>query len=812
MWTRIAHIIIKYRLLLIIAIGLITLFMGYKAQEIEMTYDFAKVVPAHDPDMEYFQRFKEIYGEDGNILVVGLQDSTVYTPHNFLRFKFLSEEIAGLHGVSQVLSLPLMVKLEKDVPNKKFKLTNVFDTIPDSQEALDSLLQIARNQKLYSGQLVNEKNGATLLLVVIDEKVLNSENRQQLIDDVVHAGDLFSEATGMELHYAGLPFVRSMLSTKVQKEMTFFLYLSAAVTALILLIFFRTWNAVVFPMMVIGVMVVWVMGTLALFDYKITLLTGLIPPIIVVIGVPNCVYLLNKYHQEYGKHGNKVLALSRVVSKIGIVTLMTNFTTAVGFIVLAFTDIVILKEFGTIAGINIFATFIVSIILIPAVFSYLPPPKARHLKHLEFKPLTKALTGLDLLVHRHKYTIFVITGGLVVISILGASKIRAISYMVDDIPEESSIMKDLKFFERNFAGVMPLEFVVDTGKKKGVMQLSNMRLVDEFETFLAEQPHISPPVSLTTFVKAAKQAYYNGSPAFYSLPNNQERNFIFRYLAGEDDNAQLLKTFVDSTGQTMRISTKVADIGSAKMDSLLTDVIQPEIEKVFGESEIDVTVTGTTPLFIKGNKFLIENLWSSMILAFIIIALMMAALFGNWRMIMVSLVPNLIPLIITGGLMGYFNIPLKPSTALIFSITFGISVDDSIHFLARYRQELFANNFFVPIAVSRALRETGSSMIYTSIVLFAGFVIFSASEFGGTAALGILTSMTLLCAMCTNLILLPSLLLAFDDGKRKKDFYPLIEHYDEFYQEDEDEEIDLDLIVVKKKYEAVQKDNIESNG
>lgn len=793
-----------------IAIGLITLFMGYKAQEIEMTYDFAKVVPSDDPDMEYFQRFKEMYGEDGNILVVGLQDSAIYTPQNFLRFKFLSEEIASLHGVSQVLSLPLMFQLERDVPNRKFKLTNVFDTIPDTQKELDSLLQIALDQKLFSGQLINQENGATLLLVAIDEKVLNSENRQRLIDDLVHAGELFTEATGMDLHYAGLPFVRSILSTKVQEEMKFFLYLSAAVTALILLFFFRTWNAVVFPMLVIGVMVVWVMGTLALFNYKITLLTGLIPPIIVVIGVPNCVYLLNKYHQEYGRHGNKILALSRVVSKVGIVTLMTNFTTAVGFIVLAFTDIVILKEFGAVAGINIFATFIVSIILIPAVFSYLPPPKARHLKHLEFKPLTKALTGLDLLVHRHKYTIFVITGALVVISIVGASKIHAVSYLVDDIPEESSIMKDLKFFEQNFAGVMPLEFVVDTGKKKGVMQLPNMRLVDEFQTFLEAQTHISPPISLATFIKAAKQAYYNGNPDFYSLPNSQERNFIFRYLAGEESNIGLLNSFVDSTGQTMRISTKVADIGSVKMDSLLTNVIRPEIERIFSDSEMDVTVTGTTPLFIKGNIFLIENLWTSMILAFVIIAFMIGLLFGNWRMIMVSLVPNLIPLIITGGLMGYLNIPLKPSTALIFSIAFGISVDDSIHFLARYRQELFANNFFVPIAVSKALRETGSSMIYTSIVLFAGFVIFSASEFGGTAALGKLTSMTLLCAMSTNLILLPSLLLAFDDGKRKKDFYPLIEHYDEFYQEDEDEEIDLGLIAVKK-LEPAAKDDIESN-
>jgi uncharacterized protein len=796
MWNNIAKFILKFRLALIILIGIITLFMGYKAKNIEMTYDFAKVVPSTDPEMIYFEHFRSMFGEDGNIVVLGIKDSSLYSIENFTRLKYLSEELKRLKGVNNVLSLPLISTFTKDIENKKFLAQPLFNTIPSDQNILDSLLLKASDLKFYEGQIFNSKTGATLIVVTLDKDYVNSKERKTLIYDLETAGMQFSEVTGIDIHYAGLPFVRTMMATKVKSELNFFLILSIIITAIILMFFFRSWDAVVFPMIVIGVMVVWTMGTLALFDYKITLLTGLLPPIIVVIGIPNCVYLLNKYHQEFNFHGNKIKALTRIISKIGIVTLITNFTTAIGFLVLAFTDIVILKEFGLVAGINILATFFVSIILIPAVFSYLPAPNTRKLKHLNFKSIDKALTGLDLLVHRHKYGIFVVTGGVILISIIGLLKVDAVSFMVDDIPEESKIKKDIKFFEKEFSGIMPLEIVIDTGKKKGIMNLSNLQKVDEFEEFLQDLPKVSNPISIVSFVKAARQAYYNGNPAYYSLPNNQDKSFILRYLKDNEEGQQLLSSFTDSTGQVMRISMKVADIGSNKMNHLVHKVIEPKAAQIFEGTDIDVRITGTTLLFTKGNKFLIENLWMSMIMAFCIISIIMAMLFGNFRMILISLIPNMIPLIITAGIMGYFGIPLKPSTALIFSIAFGISVDDSIHFLAKYRQELFNNKFFVPVAVSKSIRETGSSMIYTSIILFSGFVIFAGSDFGGTVALGILTSTTLLIAMFTNLIVLPALLLTFDDGKRKDDFYSLIEHYDEFYQEDEDEEIDISLIKV----------------
>ncbi len=807
MWTKLSHIIIKYRLLLVAFLAVITAFMGYHARNAEMSFDFAKTVPADDPDMIEFQNFKSLFGEDGNLVALGVLDSNIYKISNFEAFYQLSLEINELEGVNSVLSLPLVQRLEKDTANTRFNLAPIFtDGIPTDQTIFDSLLQVVNDQKFYSGQLLNESNGATLMLISINKEVVNSSKRLILTQKIIDAGEAFEAKTKIELHYAGLPFVRSVVAGKVKNEMQIFLLLSIAVTGLILFLFFRTWDAVVFPMTIIAVVVVWVMGSLVLFGYKITILTGLIPPVIVVIGIPNSVYLLNKYHQEFEKHGNKIMAISRVVRKIGLVTLITNFTTAVGFLVLATTEITILKEFGIVAGLNILGTFLVSIILIPAVFSWLPSPGGKQLKHLKFKGVDFVLSQMDILVHRHRTFIYVFTIILVALSAYGMSKIKAVSYMVDDLPASSTINKDLRFFEEHFSGIMPLEIVVDTQKRRGVIDNRNLQKLDELEQFLAEQQDISKPVSVVSFVKASKQAYYNNNPNFYSLPNNRERNFILRYMRNQEDSSGLFSSFVDSTLTKMRISMQVADIGSHKMDSLIQGVVQPKMDTIFGDTDIKLSITGTTPLFIKGNKFLIQNLWFSLCLAFVIIAIIMGVLFVNLRMIIISLVPNIIPLMITAGIMGFAGIPLKPSTALIFSIVFGISVDDSIHYLAKYRQELFAHKFFVPLAVSKSLRETGASMMYTSVILFAGFVIFVFSDFGGTVALGILTSITLLIAMITNLILLPSLLMTFDTGKRAKNMHPLIEQYDDgFYQEDEDEEIDLELLRVAKE----DRDNTE---
>ncbi len=797
MWTRIAQFIIKFRLTLIGIILLITVFMGYHATKVQMSYDLARTVPLDDPEMVFLHKFKAQFGEDGNIIAVGLRDSAIYTLDNFNRFRELNIAIREIPGVNDLLSLPEVKIIRKDTANTRFYLDGHYPKQIKDQAQLDSLMGAIRNQKFYMGQIVNQENGATMMLISITKEVMNSSKRIAMTKALVELGDQFTKDTGIQLRYAGLPFIRAMMATEVRREMQIFLYLSALVTGIIMFFFFRSFRAVLFSMIIIGIVVVWVMGTLSLFGYKITLLSGLIPPVIVTIGITNAIYLLNKYHLEFAKRRNKEEAIAAVVNKMGLAMFLTNLTVAIGFLTLLTTDILVLREFGIVAGINIMALFVVSLIMIPGIFSWLPEPTPKHLRHLNFKILGSFLAYVDIIVHRYRPAIYLTSLAITVVAAFGMLRLESISFMMDDVPEGSQIKKDLQFFESNFSGILPLEIEVNTGKRRGVLNIKNLEKIDEFESFIDSISVVSRPVSVISLVKASKQAFYNYNPAKYALPSKAESGYILRYMKGQTDNTGLLKSFVDSTFTKMRISMQIADIGSKRLDSLVHEVIEPRMNQIFEGTNIQTSVTGTTKLFIKGNKFLIDNLKESLLLAFILITLSMAMLFANVRMIIISLVPNVIALMITAGIMGYLGIPLKPSTALIFSITFGISVDNSIRFLAKYRQEQLANGFFVPVSVSDSILETGKSIIYTSIVLFAGFILFAFSSFGGTIALGVLTSTTLVISMFTNLILLPALIMTFDKPKKSKAEKLLIDDFDPgFYGEEEDEAIDLSKIKI----------------
>ncbi len=801
MWFKISHIILRYRIVFVIMIMAITTVMAYLAQFAEMSYDFSSAVPLDDPEQVYYQKFKKTFGDDGTILGIGMRDSALYKVDNFDRLAEMSQQIAELEGVDQVLSLPQMRYLEKDTAQQRFLAKKIFEEIPEQASVLDSLLAFARDQMFYEGILFDPNSTATLLLISIDKEVLESSARQALVQRIQEIGGNFERDTKIDLHYAGLPFIRSIVTGQVGSELQMLLMLSGLVTSVILFLFFRSFIAVIFPLIIIGTVVVWCVGFLVIFGFKITILTGLLPPVLVVIGIPNCVYLINKYHQEFKVHQHKTRALSNIIRKIGVVAFLTNTTTAIGFAVFIFMDNINLKQFGIISSLCIFSLFIVSITMLPIFYSFLPAPTARQLSHLDRKPLNKLLHFFHTSVFHYRRVVYITVGVIAVLAVVGITQMRAISYMVDNIPKDSQPMKDIAFFDKHFNGLMPLEIVVNTKRKQGVMRLSTLRQVEKFEQSLEEVSLVSQPLSLVTLVKASKQAFYNNQPEFYELPTSRDRPFILAYLEGGQDSTsqQFLNTLVDSTGQRMRISLKVADVGSERLDSLINQVIRPKIDESFKDDRLAVDVTGITLIFLKGNDYLVSSLKSSLVLAIILVAILMALLFGSFRMIAISIFTNILPLAITAGLMGYFGVSLKPSTALIFSIAFGIAIDDSIHFLARYRQALLANPTSVPKAVEIGLRETGAGMVYTSIILFFGFIVFAYSDFDGTEALGYLTSVTLLCAMFANLILLPSLLITFDPGRYHHNKMLIAEYYHEGINELDDEEIDLSRIRVQKK-------------
>lgn len=762
MAEKFSNFVLNNRKIFILIILVYTAFMAYKALDVKYNYDFSQTVPDTDEEMIYYNSFKKTFGEDGNVLAIGLKDSSVFLIDKLKLYDNYIEEIQKVYGVKGVLGLSKLQVLKKNNQNKNFNFIDIFDPFPNDQQTYDSLLEVINNEKFYEGKILNDE-GALTLLITIDKNILNSESRNKLMLDLIEKSEEFQSEANIKLHYAGLPYSRYILAESVKKELTRLLLFSIIVVAIILFLFFRSLDTVFVPLIIIGIVVTWVFGTLALFGFKITLLTGLLPPIIVVIGIPNCVYMLNYYHFSIEKLKDKKKAIINVISTIGLITLITNLTTAVGFFVLSTTDIKILTEFGIVAGINVLATFVVSIFLLPSIYLALPKPKSSQVNYLNYSFINNLISSFRYISFTHKKRVFFIFSVIIVSSLFGLSKIKSVSFLVDDVPSDSDLMKDLKFFESNFSGVMPLEIVVDTKMKKGVQNLNLLKKVNSFENFLEDKEYVSSPISLVTFIKASRQAYYNNNPSYYSLPNNRDKNFIFRYLSeGYQDNVSndnISKSFVDSIGQKMRISLNVADLGSYKLDSVVKNVFQPEIDKIFSNSKAEVKMTGTTLIFIKGINFLVDNLLKSMLLAFFIISVIMSLLFKNIKMVIISLIPNIIPLIIAGGIMGYFNIPLKPSSALVFSIVFGISVDYSIHFLAKFKNELLNKN--LEDSIIETINQTGRSMIFTSFILFFGFIIFAFSNFGGTIILGVLTSVILFVAMITNLTLLPSIILYF---------------------------------------------------
>ena len=762
-WTKIAGIILRNRYLVLISIAIITGLLASQMKYMKFSYTEANLLPEdHEANLEY-NKFLEIFGEEGNLVILGVKDSTVFTPIKFNAWNKLVAQFDERAEIDFTISIADVKKLKADRKKRKFILEPLYKKNPTTKEEVNSIKkELFEKLPFYDNLLYNKETGTLQTAIYIKKNIVNTPARRDFIFDVlIPAIKKFETKTNLDVRVSGMPYIRTLNAQNIQDEIMLFVGGALGITALIFFFFFRSFRATFITLLVVIIGVIWAFGFIGLFRYEITVLSALIPPLIIVIGVPNAVFLINKYQQEIKKHGQQAKALQRVISKIGNATLMTNITTASGFATFVFVKSNLLREFGILASVNIISIFILALLIIPTIYSFMPIPKKKHLSHLETKWIENVVNWMEKMVRNKRITIYFATVLVLVLSIIGIYKINVSGSLIEDMPKNTDFYKDIKFFEKEFGGIMPLEILIDTKKEKGVMKLSTLKKMEELNETIETFPELSKPISVVNLVKYSKQAYYNGNPKYYQLPTNQEQSYIFSYSKNSSSDTGMLKTFVDSTGRYDRITTFMKDIGTEKMD-IIQERLKAVIAKEFPVDKYTVSVTGKALVFIKGTNYLIKNLVISLSLAILLIAIFMAWMFRSPQMILISLIPNMLPLLITAGLMGFLNIPIKPSTILVFSIAFGISVDDTIHFLAKYRQELIANKWKIKPSVYAALKETGVSMFYTSIVLFFGFLVFTLSSFGGTIALGGLVSVTLLLAMVSNLLLLPSLLLTFE--------------------------------------------------
>ncbi len=765
-WESVARIILRNRVTILSIIFLFTVFLALQWKNMRFTYTEANLLPVnHEINLQY-NDFLDKFGEEGNLIVIGIKDSTFFTPKNFSAWTQLMETLKKSKEVELIISVDDLKKLNK---NETLETFEFIDFINKSKSNYPDYL-IARKKELfeelpfYEHLLINKKTGTIRSAIYLDKKIVNTSIRKDFIENVlIPEVEKFEKTTKIDLKVSGMPYIRTLNSQNIVDEIGIFIGAALLVTSLIFFFFFRSYRATIISMCIVIVAVMWSFGTLGLLGFEITVLTAIIPPLIIVIGIPNCIFLINKYQQEIKNHGNQAKSLQRVISKVGNATLMTNLTTAAGFATFIITDSELLTEFGIIASINIVLLFILCLLVIPIIYSFMPLPKDKHLQHLNKTYTTSFVNWIEKTVKNNRIALYSISISLLVIGIIGIFQMRISGSLIEDMPKKAGFFKDIVFFEKEFDGIMPLEIMIDTKRKKGVMKLSTLKKMDEIQEVITDIPELSSPMSVVNVVKYSKQAYYNGNPEYYELPTAQEQGFIMSYAknATKNKNENFMKSYIDSTGQYARITTFMKDIGTDKMEKI-EEKLWDKINKVFPPDRYTVTLTGKALVFQKGTNYLVNNLVVSLLFAIFLISLFMAYMFRSFKMIIISLIPNLLPLLITAGLMGYLGVPIKPSTILVFSIAFGISVDDTIHFLAKYRQELKANNWKIRKSVFNALRETGVSMFYTSIVLFFGFSVFMISSFGGTVALGGLVSATLLFAMLSNLLLLPALLLSLE--------------------------------------------------
>ncbi|WP_339706540.1 efflux RND transporter permease subunit [uncultured Kriegella sp.] len=769
-WEATARIILRNRILILVLIAGFTVFLGLQWENMRFSNSQANLLPDDHPVNIEYQSFLKQFGEEGNAIVFAVKDSALFTPENFKRWNKFSKQVDAFPEVDFVLSTDNLQELVRDKDENQFVLEPLIKSELNSKQEVDSLRRHLFNDlPFYNRLLFNKESGTIRTIANLDKDIVNTSVRKDFIlRDLTNLITDFEEDTGLDMHVSGMPYIRTMNSQNIIDEIGKFILAALGVTSLIFFFFFRSFRATFISMSVVIVGVMWAFGVLGLLQYEITVLTALIPPLIIVIGIPNCIFLINKYQQEVKKHGNQALSLQRVISKIGNATLMTNMTTASGFATFIITDSKLLKEFGIVASINIIGIFILSLLIIPIVYSFMSLPKTKHLKHLNKRWIDTFVNWMERIVRERRISVYIVSIILLVVSIIGIYQIDISGSPIEDMPKKAAFFKDIRFFEKEFDGIMPVEIVVDTKRPNGVLKSSTLKSMDQLGDVIEEIPELSKPVSVVNLVKYSKQAFYNGIPKYYQLPTTQENNFIMDVARKSSGNSDLLKNFVDSTGQTARITTFMKDVKTSRMETIEAR-LKENINKYFPPDRYEVYMTGSALLFLKGTKYLVKNLVMSLALAIGLIALFMAYLFRSFRMIIISLIPNLLPLVITAGVMGFAGVPIKPSTILVFSIAFGISVDDTIHFLAKYRQELIANKWRIQKSVYAALRETGVSMFYTSIVLFFGFSVFVISNFGGTVALGALVSATLLFAMLANLILLPSLLLSLERNIANKE-------------------------------------------
>jgi len=733
------------------AVILISIFLGYFIKDLRFNYVFEDFFPVDDPDLAYYQKFKQMFNNDNDYLLIGvINESGVFEKEFLTNLDSLTQTLNTVDNVTHVNSLT-NVERPAITPLGLFKIPLVHVNDP-SRYSQDSL-RIFQNRLLVES-LISDDSKATAILLKHDF-LQSKEGADKLVNDVT---SIVSKFSFDKVYIAGKTYAQGVFIEKMKVELAIFLSASILLVIGFLAFAYRSWWGVLVPLLVVMLATVWILGTMGLTGKTLDILMVLLPTIMFVVGMSDVVHIMTKYIEQLRLGFSKEEAIKTTFREVGLATFLTSLTTSIGFLTLLTASIAPIQEFGVYTALGVFMAFIVAFALLPSCLVFLKKPKVSE-KVVNRSAWFGTLSKSFLLVLKHGKLVIATNLILTAIAVFGVTQIVINTYLIEDLPQDAPLKQAFLFFDRNFGGSRPFEVTAEVKNGHDIFDPEVLKEIDNVESYLRNDFEAGNVVSPVTMIKGLNQAINGGVTSKYKLPETaKDWNKVNRYLK-RADSRELSFKLITSDKQTGRISMRVGDIGS-NLSLQRTEDLKEFIRTETDTSLVSFVVTGTSNLIDKNNEYLSRNMFQGLAIAFAVVALIAGVMFKSLRMILITLIPNIIPLLLVAGIMGLAGVTLKLSTSIIFTIAFGIAVDDTIHFISKLKIELSKGKPLL-YALKRTYLSTGKAITVTSLILSGGFLTLLLSSFGGTFYTGLLISLTLIFALVIDLTLLPVLVLYF---------------------------------------------------
>lgn len=736
---------------------IITVFFGFQIPKTTFDYNFEEFFPAMSDDSYFFYDHRDTYGSDNDFILIAIENRSGIFDLDFLRqVKQFSQNLAGLK----------FVQFTRDITQEKETLIypgNRTVEIPylsfDEQKLSADSARIYKNQELVN-TLVSANSTALLVYVRHDDK-LSKNKGDSLVESIYKVAENFSFN---KIHYAGRTIGQIYYVETMTVEMGNYVGLSMILVVVFLLIAFRSAWGLLIPQVVILGSMVWILGFMAWIGQPINIIMTILPSIMFVVSMSDVIHLVSKYFDLLREGHPKFDAIKISFKEIGMATFLTSLTTSIGFFSLVFVNVMPIKTFGIYVGIGVLMAFIITFAVLPFLFFYTTPPKIVNNDQKNFwRPMMLRSYKFTI---RNKKKISYFSLGFIVLLIYGSSLINSNNFLMDDLKPDNEMKKSFNYMDETFGGVRPFEMAIELkDTTKSLWDSDILQQINGVEEYLQNEYGVDIKISLNQTLKVLNRSSNLGDTTYFQTPTKKSKIRSLKRIIKIADEGNFVRMFLDSTELKTRISGTIPDWGNNKVTALnvgLDDFIQKNTKS----DDLKFKLTGTAHLLDLNMSYLSKSLVSGLLFAIVLVAIIMGLLYRSFKMVIISLIPNLIPLLVIGAIMGFFGINLKITTAIVFTISFGIAVDDTIHFLSKFKLELNKGKS-VPYALKRTIIGTGKAIILTSGILCSGFLLLLFSDFLGTFYMGLMISITLLFAVLADLFLLPILILYFYGDKKK---------------------------------------------